>query len=276
VAVVSPGLAETDVAKADGAPREEGSKTGQRNEPVKDGLSGRSHVHITEDTPQKNEDDGEQWATGAIHVCENLGSIALISKSRQGTRTSVDTGDTDGNDRDENDDVHKVVETMETSIARSNDEGGSIGTRGTKKILVVGANKETDKGKADNVEESNTPEDLSDGTGKRLEGVGSLSGRQTDKLSTGEREGGGDEDGAEALEAILEGARVIPQTGSPVFVVQAVGGASTEHKNQGGDHENNRGHELEAGGPELFLSVTQRTEYVDDDDEDPEYRYPDS
>jgi hypothetical protein len=276
VAVVSPSLAETDVGKADGAPSEEGSKTGQSDEPVKDRLTSRSKVHVAKHTPAKNKEDREKRATRAIDVGEHLGSVALVGKSRQSTGTSVDTRHTDRDNGDENDNVHEAVKSLETTITRGNDEWRSISTFGTEKILVVGADKKTDEGKTKNVEKSDSPEDLSDGTWKRFEGVLGLGSSQTNKLSTGESKGSGDEDRAEALEAVSEGTGVIPETGSPVLVVDAVVGTSTKHKDQGDDHEDDCRRELQARGPELFFSVTQGTENVDDDDEKPEYGDPDA
>ena len=122
VSVIGPSLAETDVGHADGSPSEEGSKTGQGNEPVKDRCTSGSQVHVAESTPCKDENDGEQRTSRAVHVGEDLGGITLISESGKGTRSTVDTRDTDGDDGDENDNVHVRVESIEASILARNDE----------------------------------------------------------------------------------------------------------------------------------------------------------
>lgn len=274
VTVVSPGLTEADMSQANGTPSEQGSKTGQRDKPVEDDLTGRGNVHVCKGTPQKNEKDGEQRATGTIHVGESLGSIALLREGGEGTGATVDTGDTDRNDRDENDDVHEAVETGETTITTDDDEGRGIGATLTEKIRVVRANQKTDKGETEDVEEGDTPEDLTDGTRERLERVLCLSSGETDKLSTGEGEGSCDEDCAETLETVPEGTGVVPETGAPVFVVDTPVRTSTEDEDQGNDHEDDGGGQLEARGPELFLGISQRSENVDEDDKQPEDEHP--
>lgn len=123
--------------------------------------------------------------------------------------------------------------------------------------------------------QSDTPEDLLDSTGQRLGGVGRLGGGETDQLSSGVGKGGGDEDGAEATEAVLEGARIIPESVAPVLVVLAARGATTADQDQGDDHKDDGSCELEARTPKLFLGVSQGTENVDEDDEKPEDGDPD-
>lgn len=123
--------------------------------------------------------------------------------------------------------------------------------------------------------QSDTPEDLLDGTGESLGGVLGLGSGETDKLSTGEREGGGDEDGAETTEAVLESSRVVPQSVTPVLAELAIGGTTTADEDEGNEHEDDDGSELEAGTPELLLGVAQSTKDVDDDGDDPEERDPD-
>lgn len=123
--------------------------------------------------------------------------------------------------------------------------------------------------------QSDTPEDLLDSTRQRLGGVDRLGGGETDQLSSGVGKGGGDEDGAEATEAMLEGARIMPESVAPVLVELAVGGTTTADQDQGDDHEDDGSGELEARAHELLLGVSQGTENVDEDDEDPEEGNPD-
>jgi hypothetical protein len=278
VAVVSPRLTETDVGQADGSPGEEGGKTGQRNEPVEDDDTGSSQVHVGQTSPGKDEDDRPERATGAVNVGEALGSIALLTERGQSSRSTVNTRHTNGHDGNENDDVHEAVETNETGILGGDDKGRGIRTTavGTEETLIVGTDKQTDKGETENVEEGDTPEDLSDSSGEGLERVLGLGSSQTDQLSSREGESGGDENGTETLEAVVERAWVVPSTGTPVFGVQTVAGASTTNENEGDDHEDDSRAQLQAGRPKLLFSVSQRSEQIDEDDEDPEDGHEDS
>jgi hypothetical protein len=123
VSVVSPSLAEANVGQADGAPGEESSKTRQSDEPVEDGLTGRGQVHVGKRTPHKNESNGVQRASSTVDVGEALGSVTLVCEGSKGTGTTVYTRDTDGDDGDENYNVHETVESNQSSVPASNDEG---------------------------------------------------------------------------------------------------------------------------------------------------------
>ena len=69
---------------------------------------------------------------------------------------------------------------------------------------------------------------------------------------------------------MVECARIVPETSSPVFVVDARGRTTTEDADEGDDHKDADGSELDAGGPELLLPVSENAEDVDDDDEEQE------
>ena len=274
--MVSPSLAEADVGKTDGTPGEEGSKTRQRNEPVEDLLTGSADLHVAENTPGKNEYDGEQWATGAIHVGEDLRSIALFSESSQRAGTTVDTRDTDGNDGDKNDNVHETVESFKTTVASSNNERRGVGTLRTEKIWIVRANEKTDECKTKNVKEGDTPENLTNSTRKRLERVLGLSSGETDKLGTREGKGSSDEYCAETLEPVSECTGVVPKSGTPVLIVLTVVRTATKNEDQGNDHEDDCCGQLQARRPEFFFGISQGTKDVDYDDENPEDGNPDT
>jgi hypothetical protein len=272
MAVVSPRLAETDVGQADGAPGEEGGKTGKSDQPVENSHTSRGHPHVSETTPQKDECDGVEGTTRAVDVVEDLGSITLVGKRSEGTRSTVYTRHTNGNNGDKNDNIHEAVKTNETGVLGSNDERRSVGsiTSSTEQTLVVVPDQKTDKGKTEDVEESDTPEDLTNSTGKRLERVLCLSSGKTDQFGSGEGKGGSDEDGAESLEAVVEGTWIVPGTGTPVLGVDTIARASTANKNQSDNHEDDGRGELEARRPEFFFSVSKRSEDVDQNDEYPE------
>lgn len=270
--MVGPSLAETDVRQADGTPSKEGSKTRQGNEPVEDNDTSGGQVHVGETTPSEDEDNRPERTTGAVDVGKDLRSVALVSERGESTRTTVDTGDTNRYDGDENDNVHEAIEADETSVLGSNDERRGVGlaTLSSEQTLIVVPDEQTDKGKTEDVEKGDTPENLTNSTRKRLEGVLGLSSGKTDQLSSGEGEGGSDEDGAETLEAVVERARVVPSAGTPVLTVDTFAWASTANEDKRDDHEDDSRTELQARRPEFFLGVTQRSEDVDENDEDPE------
>jgi len=181
--VVSPGLAETNVGQADGAPGEEGSETGKGNEPVKDGRTSGSQVHVGKRTPHEDEENGPERTTGTVDVGEHLGGITLLRQGGKGTRSTVHTRDTNGNDGDENDNVHEVVESLETSVLASNDKGRGVGIAGRAEQTRVGVlDKKANEEETEDVEQGDSPEDLSDGTGEGVEGILGLGSSQTDQL----------------------------------------------------------------------------------------------
>lgn len=278
-AVELPGRSEADVGQADGAPGEESGKTGKSEEPVEDDNTAGAVRHVGE-AAESNDDDGrEQGATGAINVGEDLRSVTLLSESGESAGTTVDTAVTDGNDGDDDDDVDEVVEANQASILGGDDERRSSGVDdgvGAKESLVVVTDKEANEEEGENVEEGDTPENLLDGTRELLGGVRALGGRETDELRTGESKGGGDEHGADALEAVGEGARVVPEPGAPVRTVLAVVRATAQDADETDHDEDDDGDELEERRPELFLSEAEDAEDVDQDDGDQEDGYPDS
>jgi hypothetical protein len=154
VAVVSPSLAETDVGQADGAPGEEGGKTGKSDQPVENSHTSRGHPHVSETTPQEDECDGVEGTTRAVDVVEDLGSIALVGKRSKGTRSTVYTRHTNGNNGDKNDNIHEAVETNESSILGGNDEGRGVGvaTSSSKETLIIVLDEKTDKEETEHVE----------------------------------------------------------------------------------------------------------------------------
>ena len=109
--------------------------------------------------------------------------------------------------------------------------------------------------------QGNTPEDLLDGTRKGLERVSGLSSCQTNQFSSGEGEGRRDEDGAEALEAMLERTGIIPETSAPVMIigvlrVRSISRTASKHEDKRNDHEDDSCAELEHGRPEFFLGIS--------------------
>lgn len=154
--------------------------------------------------------------------------------------------------------------------------GVDVGVRiGAEEVLVGRVDEQADKEQAQDVEERDTPEDLLDGTGETLDRVLRLGGGETHELRAAEGEGGRDKDGAEATESVPEGTRVVPQARAPVLAVVAGGGPAAQDANEGDDHEDDGGCQLEAAGPEFLLGVAESAEdvdhyYEDEEDGDPD------
>lgn len=273
VTLVSPSLAETDVGQADRAPGEESRQTRKSQEPVKDLSTLGVEVDIGEESHDDVNKDGEGGATAAVNVGKDLGGVAVLSHGSQGTRATIDSRNTKGKDRDEDDTVHEVVETSETRVLANQDErrGLGVGVTANVKSGVGGADEKTDEEETEDVKEGDSPENLLDGAGKSLGRVARLGSSKTDKLSSSKGESSSDEDGAEALEAVLERTRIlVPETVTPELVVAAVARTATTDKDEADDHEDDDSSQLEARRPELFLGVSDTTENVDEDDGDEE------
>lgn len=89
---------------------------------------------------------------------------------------------------------------------------------------------------------------------------------QTNELSAGECKRGRNKHAAETAEAVGEGAGLVPQTRAKVLVVAAARGPAAEDKDEGDDHEDDDGSELEDRRPELLFCVSEGAKDVDDDD----------
>jgi hypothetical protein len=98
VSVVRPCLAEANVGQADGTPGEEGSHTGELEQPSEDELTIGSQVHVGEGSAEKDGGHGHQRATRAINVGEDLGGVTLLTESSESAGATVDTGHTNGHD----------------------------------------------------------------------------------------------------------------------------------------------------------------------------------
>lgn len=280
--------------EANRSPGEEGSESRDGQEPVKDDRARGCQNHVGKGTPDEVEHNRHKRATRPVNIGKDLGSVVLLGKGSQGTRAAVDARDTERDNRNADDKVHEGVITLEASVLCRKHEGRGtilVGVAAVEETVIGGADEHADKGKADDVEadkvlaevkthgrfeysQSDTPEDLLDSAGQGLGRVPGLGGSKTNQFSTSEGEGGSDKDTAEAAEAVLERTRIIPQLGTLVRVKVAVGGATTADEDDGDDHEDDNGSQLEARAPELFLGVAQCSKDVDEDDDGPEYSDP--
>lgn len=166
--MVLPSIPETDVGKADAAPGEECSQTRKRLQPVEGDRSTGVERHECEWRPRKNEDGGPQRTAGAVDVGEEARCVTLLSERTQCTRSTVDTGKTNGNDGEHDDGVGEVGKSDDTSALGDDDErrGFNVDKTAAQKSGVVVVDEQTDECEGQNVEEGDTPEDLLDGRGQ--------------------------------------------------------------------------------------------------------------
>ncbi|KAI6765715.1 hypothetical protein HG530_006785 [Fusarium avenaceum] len=134
------------------------------NEYGKDRLSPSSSItvdaDVSESTDSNDRDHSRKRTSRLVNEGEELRGITLLSESDESSATTVNTGHTDGEDRHEDDDIHERIEA--------------------------------DEKKTNNVEESDSPEDLLDGAGEGLGGVLCFCSSETDEFCSTEREGSGD------------------------------------------------------------------------------------
>lgn len=276
MSAVCPRLPESNVCETDATPGEQGSQTGKRLQPSEDFSSAACELHVGNGSKCEDDDGREEWASSFVNVGEDLGGVSLLSKSSKGSRTTVDTGKTDTDDREENDHVDEVAKSWNAGVDCDNDEWRSshIDEARSEKSRVVVWHQKPNKEESKDVEQRNSPEDLLDGTRKRLLRVLGLSGCETNQLGSREGEGCSDEDTAESQETVVESSWVVPSPGSPILRVHSVAWATTASKDDTHDHEDNDRRELQERNPKLFFRISQNTEYVDCDDCDHEYRNP--
>ena len=280
VPVVLPRGAESNVSEADAAPGEERGEARQGEKPVKHGRALGSKRDVGEETEEDDDADTRKRAAGAVDVGEDLGGVSLLREGCQSTRAAVDSGDADREDRNENDDIHERVETLQPGILAHENEGRgvciSIGVIAVEKVGVVVRDQETDKEQSENVEsvrskvsvwkrkldsmfqsdsQGNSPENLFNGTWESLDRVLGFRSREADQLRTTECESGSDENTAESLKTIRKCAWLVPEASSPIFIVHAVAGSSSEYQYEGNDHEDDCRAEFDDGRDEFFFGV---------------------
>lgn len=278
MSLARPRLPETDMCQTDTPPGKEGGQAGEGEQPAEDGRPLVVEVNKGEQAKDEDGDDAKERTAGPVDIGEDLGGVPLLGEGGQGAGAAVDARDADGDDRDEDDDVHEGVEPPQAGVFADEDKGGGVDVGvgvGAEEVRVVGIDEEADEEETEDVKEGDAPKDLFDGPGEGFDGVVGLGGGETDQFGAGKRKRGGDEDGTETAEAVLEGARVVPQAGAPVVGVPTVCGTAAEDEDEGDEDEDDGGDQLDGRGPEFLFGVAECAKDVDDGDEDEEDGDPD-
>ncbi|KFY08314.1 hypothetical protein V492_06342, partial [Pseudogymnoascus sp. VKM F-4246] len=196
-----------DVGEADGAPGEEGGETRQREEPVKGLETLGGETDEGEEAEGQGEGHGDPRAAVLVDLLEDAGGHAVQGEGLQCARGTEGGGVGDGDDGEGDDGVHDGGEGLDVGLLEGADEGGVLGVGAGRMGQVVGVtvDDQAEDEERDDVEERHTPEDLLGGLWQGLARVVGLGGGKSDELGSSEGEGGSDEDGAETLEAVLEG-----------------------------------------------------------------------
>lgn len=296
--MVGPSGTEPDVSIADGSPREKRGETRERDKPIEDGTTRLVQVDIGKQAPGETEADRREGSATAVDVREDLGSISLLCESSEGTASTIHSRHADRHNRNQNDKVHEMVKALKASVFADQDEGRRarvVGDRAGQGFIVV-RDQKTDEQQTDDVKankgmlvplrlsihwgqsnlQRDTPEDLLDSARKRLDGILGLGSSKTNQFRSTEREGSSDEDGTKTTETIGPRARIIPQPTPPVLAVLAVRRTATQHADEGDDDEDDRRTKLQTGRPELFFSIAERAEDVDNQDNNKEHGDPDT
>lgn len=152
------------MAQTDTGPGEQGGETGKSQEPVEDVTAAGADVDVCDRTKEQDGEDGEQGSTRLVNVLEASRGESGFSHGGQGSGTSVDARETDGQDRDTDGGIDEVIETLDAGSLEDEDErrGGSIVAAASQKTFVGVGNEETDDGQRGDVDDRDSPESLLD------------------------------------------------------------------------------------------------------------------
>lgn len=262
------------MSQADGAPDEEVGETGEGEEPAEDSAAVGRLSDEGEETKGDLDQDTPDGTALLVDVGEEARSHTALGHGlhRAGGTEGATVGD--GDDGNGDDGVENGRKNLDAGILDGKDEGGGlgVGAGGTQEAGVVGRDNEAENEEVDNVEESNTPEDLLASHWDGLARVVGLSGSKTDELSTTKGESGDDEDTSETVEAVLERTRVVPVLGAEVALV--ANATAVDYDTE--DDEADAGSNLDETENKLNLSVSADAKDLDDGEDDEEDSNPDT
>lgn len=223
MALHPPRLAKADVAETDGAPGEDGAQTAQRQQPGEQNLLGRRCRDERQKANGRGEEDCHQGPPALVNVRQHLRRLLLFRERGQRPRRAVDGRVADGENGDHDDRIHDRVEARDARVGDRDDKRRRVrvARRAADETAIVIGYQETHEGEGNDVEETDAPEDLLHGSGKRLARVGRLGRTEADEFGAGKGEGGGHEDGAKTFEAVVEGTGVLPVAFTDIGPVRA-------------------------------------------------------
>ncbi|KAG7758144.1 hypothetical protein KL911_001120 [Ogataea haglerorum] len=253
---------ESDVAEADGSPREHGRQSRKSEQPVEDFSFLRRGGQETEQSERQGEAHGNERSSLSVDVAKDLWSKVLLGERGNCSGAGVDGGVSDGEHGHHDDHVENGRQHLDSSVFDGNDErrGGGV-HRGRAEQSVVGVwHEQADDGERDHVEERDSPEHLFDGRRQRLPRVVGFCSSQSAKLGSGERERSGDEDGTQTLETVCKWAWVVEVLASDVATFWTASAVEDDTEDDEADH----GDDLDEGEHKLGLTVAPDSEEVDE------------
>lgn len=145
--------------------------------------------------------------------------------------------------------------------------GITAASTGRKSIAIVWHN-QAEEEERDNVEQTDTPEDLLCGFRNGLTRIHGFGSSETHEFCSTKGERCSDEDGAEALESVCKSPGIMPVTGSNITSFIRWNAATIDNDSQ--EDEANNGYDLDRTEYEFNLAISSDTENIDQDDQDKE------
>lgn len=178
------------MCEADRSPSEEVGKTRQGQKPGEDGASRRCLVDVGEAAEEERDDQNDPRSPTTVHFCSPLGSHALGAKSLNCSGRGECARVCDGDDGQSDDSVEDAGKDLDTGESEGQHKGRVRGVSSgcVGKTIIVGRNDETKDEQRDDVEQSDTPENLLGSFWDGLAGVSSFCSCETDQFSSPESE----------------------------------------------------------------------------------------
>lgn len=153
VALQGPGPAEADVAETDRSPGEDARQAGERQHPVQHRPLISTVRAVRDESKRARDRDRDDRPALAVDVAQDLGRLALVRERGERARTAEDGAVADGEDGDQDHDVHHGGQDRDARVFDGDDEGrgGGVGAAVFEEALVVVRHQETDERQAHDV-----------------------------------------------------------------------------------------------------------------------------
>jgi len=219
------GGVELDVGQANGAPSEEGGDGGQVLEPCEDeSWSTISDRQIRQERNKGCEEHTIVWYSTFAALKEESWGLSVLCKGKEIAGSGVQECVGRRRSRGQNDSVDDGGKNWDTGVLNTNNpRGGSSASStrslGTKEILVIRRNENTDGEGSKNVEEQNTPENSANCLGDVFARVLGLTCSNGNKFNSSVGECSIDEHGEESQESTSVSSRIVLLHCAGVFPV---------------------------------------------------------